>query len=179
MRKRIWALDELWLGLIVDLKLNFTDNGVIKFDIDQNIVGTLPKPIFDPYNFEFLRVIIASFHNLPIDLNDLFLFWWALASHQIAYFEGDEIRWSVPSVPFVFSYSGLKKSFGNLENSVDKSIQIKYDVRAQVSYHMGCEHSIGLFQLRNEGIRIFLLQIFQKYYWLLQIIMGVKFFLEL
>jgi len=43
---------------------------------------------------------------------------------------------------------------------------------------MSCEHTVGLFQLGNEINRI-LLQILQQYFRLLQIVMRVKFFLEL
>jgi len=67
MGKVIGTRDESTFLFVVDLQLNLTDNCIIKFNIDENVVSSSSQSIFHPYYFEFLRILNTCFNQLSVD----------------------------------------------------------------------------------------------------------------
>jgi hypothetical protein len=67
----------------VDCDLDLAVNNVVKFGIDQDVMGSLFEPVFDSDDFEFVRNLITHSLKLLENFEYLFLLGRILASKKI------------------------------------------------------------------------------------------------
>ena len=136
--KTIRALDELRLGLVDYLKLDFADYSVVEFDIDKNVVCTLLQPVFYADYLHLLRGSAAQMLDLLKNLNYFLLLRGHLASHEVSNLERYQMGRRRPISP-AFIYLFFMKFFGYFKKSVNKPVEIQSYVRIKVFNCLFCE----------------------------------------
>ena len=130
MLEKVAAFSELWT-LVVDGQLDLAEHSIVKFDIDQNVIGTLLQPIFYPNYLEFCRVLPAYPLYLPVDPYHLSFFRWTFTTDQIAYLETEEVGWMRPKGIF-WKVVLLEKLFAHLHQPVDQPIEVCNEVDMKI-----------------------------------------------
>jgi len=77
-------------------QLYFAKYKVVELKVDKNVISTLLQSILYSNHFKFFRVLLADLLDLFINSNNLFLFRWNLAAHEISKSKGQKIGWRRP-----------------------------------------------------------------------------------
>lgn len=94
----VGALDEVRM-ISVDCKLYLTDELIFEPDIHENIVGSFPESILDSDDAKERRLVATELVEILEQPKDLLFLRGDLATHEVAYFEADEIGRRSPSWP--------------------------------------------------------------------------------
>ena len=81
MGEGVGALDKIRFGLIIDLQLHFSYQGVVELHINQDIMSTIFQSILNSNNLELLWIVVADSLNFFEDTNDFLLTGGTLTSH--------------------------------------------------------------------------------------------------
>ena len=73
MLKQVATFDKV-RSMIVDGQLDLTKDGVVKFYVDEDIIGSALESIFDSHYFELVWVLLTYPLNLLIYPDDLSFF---------------------------------------------------------------------------------------------------------
>lgn len=77
--------------------MNLTEILIQVDDVDKNIVSAEFQPILDSNDLHDFGLFLAEFFKVLENLEDFSFFGAALAAHQVADLEGNEIWWGSPS----------------------------------------------------------------------------------
>jgi hypothetical protein len=75
-------------------QLDLAQDGVVEPDVDENVVGAVLESVLDPHDAELLCVlfVLVQPDELVVDTEDLLLLGGQFAAHEVAHFEGNQIR---------------------------------------------------------------------------------------
>ena len=177
MRKGVGALDELGLGLVVDLQLHLAGEYVVELEVDQYVVGALPQPVLHPHYLHLLGLLGAQHVDFAVDSHDFLLPRSAFAPHQVPNFEGHQVRRRLPHFPGFVDVL-FEEQLGHRKQPMDQAVQIEQDVAVQVFHHVSGEHAVGLFVAGDEG-EVVLLEVLEQGECLLEVGVPVESLLEL
>ena len=125
----VGALDEV--GVVgVDCQLRLADEHVLVPHVHEDVVGAFLQPVLDADYLEHLRVLLRDIRQVLEQLQDFLLLRADLAPHQVADLEADEVGRRGPSRPP--DQLLIVHPLRHLQQSVDKSVEVKQDVRVQV-----------------------------------------------